>query len=747
MATTNITTEFATIGADKVVSAMAATDAALVKATESARRQTDVQQKQAEGLRKLRDAEREEQQQQKQAAGIIAGTITAEERYQKEIAERQLLLKKGLLTQGQYNRAVGESRARLDAATGSNKSMIGSIAQTAGAVAGVTGAVGVLMLAARALRAEWQNLVDRQKNAKDRAIGFENALTETRFNVGKFMSAEEQRATALELSTKYGIAPERAAMLLGKTATSTGIQNKDDLQTALNAAAGAAAIRPDLADEELAALGAAAGSLGKTFNITPQQAIGFINQVGQQSNIGELSKQVDNITPAVAGLMANGFTEGEAGALLATITQKGFDTEGAKSFTGTVAVADSLRQAFGDREEFQREDGSFNAIAAIEYLQNNQADANTFIRGGKLESGKKIKAAKLGKGQLRPFFEQLFGLLEGDTDDRFAASVDVIGSFEDAGLNYDQLLADNKANNRLSNLDRGFDAAIQSIQATESTAISGILRERLPELEQSLGGTSIGQKISQISREFSSNAGTDSAAATQAAFEQLLATMTQLESAGGDRNNQLAGFLRPVIQQLQDAVPALRTQQISEGLSSATGSQHNKDAQAIAQAGFDEFLQGVVDPEYRDYLRERVDLNATGPVDPREAAQKAIENFDLAGSGRFAIKDPESFAQKQLAAASAGLSAEQQQDLQDRLSEGNNPASRGTGRLRPLHDARDIIDNFDLEKTPQGASVLAVLEKILQVNEKQIAPDNQRPFIPEPSRIPPDTVLLSRGAN
>lgn len=635
MAGTRIETEFAALGADSVVRAFEQHDAALVRSTAAARQQSAVQSRQATLLRQLRDAEREEQQQLRQAAGIIERTTTAEERYDKEIQERKTHLAAGRLTQEQYNRAVGDSKRRLDGATGSTKSLTGSIFRTASAVTGVTGAVGALLSMARLLKAEFDNIVEKQKNAGDRSIGFEDALTETRFNVGKFLSPEEQRNAALKLARTGGITPTRAAKLLGTTATSTGIQNQDDLDLALSATAGVARIRPDLEDEDLAALGGAAGSLGKTFGLDVRESVGFINKVGQQSNIAELSKQVQSITPAIAGLKANGFTEGEAGSLLATITQKGFDTEGAKAFTGTVGFAGSLRTALGDREEFQNADGTFRAGDALDYLQANPDEAAAFFRGGKLSSGKKVPKAKTGKGQLSAFFEELVGLLPGDTQERFDAGVPIIGDFASGAQNYDDLLAANQENNVLSDLDRQFASSIESLQVTDSTAVAGIIRTRLPQLEQALGNSALGQRLSGISREFESGFGTDAAGATDTAVRQLQEFQTELDATGGDRATQVSGILQPLLEKMDNAAAVTRTRQAGD-VTISTGSNYVPGSYTTAVEQVEEFLAPMADQEYAAYLRNRFESAATQSTrkDPRVAASEFIRNFELAKQPR-----------------------------------------------------------------------------------------------------------------
>lgn len=747
MANTRITTEFATIGADRVVSAMSATDAALLKSTEAARKQTDLQKRQADGLRKLRDAERDEQQQLKQAAGIIQRATTAEEKHAQETKALELAKKRGLITQQKYNQLVGQSRTAHLGATGSMSSMIAGLGQTALAITGVGSAVGVFMVAARAIRAEWQNLLDAQKSAADKSVSFEDALTETRFNTSKFFSSDEAREISLDVAGEAGITPTRAAKLFGSTVTSTGVQTREDAERALQATTAAAKLRPDLPDDELASLGAAAGSLSKEFNITPEAAIGFVNVVGQQANIDNLDQQIQNIVPVLAAGDQNGLTAAESGALFAIISQKGFDTEGATTRTAVSGFLTSLRTEFAGNKDLTRDDGSLNLLAALDHLRDNPELGLALLRGTKDADGVKHKKIRIGKGNLATVFEQLL-LGQGNTRERFDKAIPIIGDFDDGATNYEELLRENEANNTLSNTRRRFESTTAIAAVTNTSAISGIIRDNLPQLQQAFGDSATAQTFEKIARELESDFGTDAAGASEAAIRDIQRMIEEAQAKGGDRNEMLVKLLLLLIEQLKKAAEKTEDQVQDNLFVTADTGDHERDAYRIADEQIEEVLSGVIDPAYRDYLRKRAAArHGITRQDPRDWVQDFAENHGLhTQREKYRILDPEQFARDGLEESIAHLSPYDQKRGRERFAE---LKSNSDPDAHPFALLEFFIKRFKLDEfgdQGRGDEVLESLHAIARNTQTQAEQQStEPPFLPEASPIPHATAELSGG--
>ena len=390
------------------------------------------------------------------------------------------------------------------------------------------------------LRSEYENMVQKQKQAGDVRLGFEQAVASNIANVlptGLFAQGELKKR-ALEIGRDTGTSPTRAVSLIGSAVTSAGIsaENPAEKRFAIEAALATARYGPELDITSAEELAGVAASQAKVFGTTPRKAIGFMEQVRAQSNVRDQGNFLRNIAPGFAALQALGFSEGEAGALKATISQRAGDTSGELTITSALALGKALFERFGDVEKFQGDDGRFRAVLAMEALARDPEMARTFMRGGVFEnlgagmdSGKFGKAA-LGKGRTIPAIRNLF-----DTSGRFPDYADfqnrmnlLSAGFAGGGAEFDRLVAAKREGSPLSYIKRRSDAARELIQLGDPTGVSGILREQLTKLSQSAGDSKVRQNLQKLGFEVGSKLGEDPTAALEYFLSQGTSTANRL---------------------------------------------------------------------------------------------------------------------------------------------------------------------------------------------------------------------------
>lgn len=393
------------------------------------------------------------------------------------------------------------------------------IGATATAITGITGVVGSMLAVVQQLRAEYDNIVQRQRNSADATKTFEQNLAQAVRNATGIFSAEETKAISLDLARTAGIDPARAASLVGSALTSTGVQNDADARLAIAAAGAAARFAPDLDQVGIEATAGVAASLAKKNRVSPEAAIGFIQRVGTQANVRELDPLVQNVAPGISGLQMLGMNEGQAGSLIATVTQLTDDTTGKKSTTGAVNFVDSLRERFRDDRRFQNADGSFNPMAAIAALQQDSQLRRRFLEGGKF-GDKSFGKASLGEGVVPTAIE---AILTGGSDaaNQFAGGIGSVGTFAEGRQTYDELTRDIASVTPVSRAQRALEAGTARISATSPEAISGVLRDNLDKLQQAAGSTSASRRLQQLMFEVQSDFGTSPQGALNTAVSGL----------------------------------------------------------------------------------------------------------------------------------------------------------------------------------------------------------------------------------
>lgn len=395
-----------------------------------------------------------------------------------------------------------------------------SLGQMALGFAGVGSAIAGIATASRLVLAEVENLNEKQRATSTANLTFEQGLAQAVRNAAGIFDAGTVRQKSLDIAAEAGISPAKAAGIVGSALTSTGVTNEQEANLALRSAKAAAVFAPDLDIAGTESLAGVASSTAKRFGVTPEAAIGFIQRVGTQSNVRELTPLIENVAPVLSNLSEFGFNPEDAGALLATLTQGIGDTTGETSGTAAINFAKSLRDRFGNQEGFTTPSGQFDPIAAILELQGDADLRSRFFEGGEF-FGRKFGKASLGKGKAVPTLEGLLTSDETVQGAQFFGSRSAIKGFGAGEETYNDLVSQIKSVTATEQTGRILDSFLSINQANDPTGISAVLREKIPNLEQQFGVGAFGQNFNSITRELYSGFGNDPVAAidkTQAQF-------------------------------------------------------------------------------------------------------------------------------------------------------------------------------------------------------------------------------------
>jgi len=452
----------------------------------------------------------------RESQAIIARTRTANERYESELRDLRRMLHGGRIDQETFNRAVGQARTNLLGATTANTSLIGSLGRTAVAVTGVGSAVGGVLTIARTLRAEYDNLLERQGKAADVQEFIDRAVLAASKNTIGLMTPEELRQEAVQINADTDVPIASAAHLIGAAVTSTGVQNAAELETAKQAAAAAAAYAPEADVETQSAVAGVGASLAKRLGVSPEEAIGFMGKVGLQSKVRILQFQVQNLAPALLSLVASGMDAQSSAALITSMTQEG-DFTGETTATAVQNVVGELKERFGDR--FTDADGNFDARAALDLLRSDEDMREIFMRGGEI-NGQKFGAASIGRAKSRMAFERLItpGTMAFQQFDADAANIDTVGAGGDL---FEQMVDRNRQTAQAFNLKRSFRGATERLREQDGSALSGIFREGMADIAAASGRSVFGRRLASLRREAMTDAGTNQQKFASIAIEQL----------------------------------------------------------------------------------------------------------------------------------------------------------------------------------------------------------------------------------
>ncbi len=355
-----------------------------------------------------------------------------------------------------------------------------SLRQFLGAVTGIGSVVGGIAAVAAQLRREFENIVQRQKTAADRQVDFADSLSQAIRNAGGLLTGTEVEQATLRISEETSVTPNKVAQSLGAALSARGATTKEQANEAVRATQAALTFAPELDAEGAASLAGVAIDVSKRFGVSPEKAIGFVQNVGSLARVTDLPNLVQNVAPAVNNLTQFGFTPQEAGSLVTTLTQGTGDFSGNLSATAAINFSDSLRERFPGQDP----------VDVIDQLRADPKLRKAFLEGGRI-GGKKFGAASLGRGKAKPTIEAL--LTEGTLFARqFDEGIGKIGTFDQGLETFRSTIDEINSVGAVTNarLRRIFETGAQQLSIVDTSGgKASITRAGLEEVLRASGAT------------------------------------------------------------------------------------------------------------------------------------------------------------------------------------------------------------------------------------------------------------------
>jgi len=293
----------------------------------------------AEASRRAAEAERDHSQAVREATAIADKYATKEERVAAELKRLNTLKEKGVLSSKDYARAVEAEQKKLsetgEAADKSGGLIDGLTNKMGGFVAGLASGTAVVAT----MRQEYENLIAQQGKSKDVNLSLAAEQEALLMNLG----GEDPKKIVGKigtLSNDTGIKEENVTRAVNEAMAARADLAVADIVTAVGSAAKVRKFAPT----ELSGLAAATIDTQKQTGLGTDQSLGFLLQLQAQSRTKSLKELATNFTPAVGGVMNFGASRQEAGALLASLSHGMGDTSGAMSATSAIQLAKQLRE-------------------------------------------------------------------------------------------------------------------------------------------------------------------------------------------------------------------------------------------------------------------------------------------------------------------------------------------------------------------------------------------------------------------
>lgn len=242
-------------------------------------------------------------------------------------------------------------------------------------VVGMTG-VGSVMSAALAsaqlLKAEWEEMKQKQQLAADANIALAPAMSALGRASGGLLSSGALEREVANLAKQTGTRQVRVATLWEQAVSAKGPTTKDEMMDLGKLVRAALQFAPEESDETLAMMVGGAADLQRSQGWTAEQAIGFFESAGNVGRVANIRHQASNTIPGVTALVSFGAQAAEAAAIVGTLTRETGDFTGASSRTAALMLAKQIE----DR-------GLGSPMEGIRAMQQNPELRDRFLKGGK----------------------------------------------------------------------------------------------------------------------------------------------------------------------------------------------------------------------------------------------------------------------------------------------------------------------------------------------------------------------------
>jgi len=425
---------------------------------------------------KLEKAEKDKNEEIKSAQRIIESNLTAQQKYERNIAQITDLHKKGRLSLEQYNAAVAAEKTSLDKSTESGDKFGGVLGGLGTKVAGAAAGFASMGTVISFIKAEYDALLERQGKSADANISLAAEQEMLINNLGGASGADVARQIN-QLSVDSNIKEANVTKAVNEAMAARGDSSVGDVVKAVGSAAKISKFAP----EQLAGLAAATLDTQHQTGLGTDESLGFLLQLQGQSRTKGLKELAQNFTPSVGGVMKLGSDRQTAGAMLAALSHGMGDTSGAMTGTSGIQLAKQLREFTGGQDIGK----------AIATLQQDPEQRKKFLAASSFEAKAlpAIEGLLSGRGQVAKDYAASRAKLAGNPLDALQQSIDERKAFGTIGI---------------AELDQAMGNKSDQIKIGDKEgAVSAIVRDRLKELRDTMGKTSISTNLDTVINDFS----------------------------------------------------------------------------------------------------------------------------------------------------------------------------------------------------------------------------------------------------
>lgn len=481
----------------------------------------------AERSRKALAAETAEK---KEAEAITAKLLTREEQYSLKLKRLNELRDKGRLTADQHAKAVAKEKAGMQAAAPQAATFGQRMNEVAAGVLGANAAMAAGQKVVAVLREEYDRLIERQNKAGAVQISLAAAQENALSNLDQSMTPEAFLETMRATSQDLGMSEKDLTNAAASALSAKGNKSADE---AIQAVIAAAKFKRFASSDEQAGLAGTALDLGKSFNMSPEQSLGYLAQVQKTARVVSSKGMSENIAPAIIGAGQYGVDPTTAAAIAASLTSTSVDTTGAMTNTTMSSLFSQLR-SFDPGEDIGK---------TLRAVQHNAPLRDDFLKRARFEKRMQAPVESLLSGDMNnPGYAQFH-------------NAQTMMHVADYQKSYDEELKKKEASPaiRAALIDQRLASGVEQIQLSDPRqGVSGIIRQRLAETRDALGQSGVASRVTGMIDDFASG-GLQTPDTVVAALEQERRRLTapQVAPSFGVVSNQFSQQQSPQQKELE----------------------------------------------------------------------------------------------------------------------------------------------------------------------------------------------------
>jgi hypothetical protein len=376
-----------------------------------------------------------------------------------------------------------------------------SLASAASQLVGIGSAVGGLIALAMQLKAEYQTIVNRQKEAAGVHVDYATEISTAIRSTGGKISGPEMEQMVMEGSKRTGQSPTVVARNFNAAFTAKGPRNREEAVERMQESEAAMQQYPEQDAQTLAQITAVTAQNKQAFGLNTQQAIGYQQKAQNVSFVKDVQSFAANVAGKLSAISKSGDTNAqEAGSLAGTFSQAGGDFEGSTSTLAALTFAAELKERLPHLPDFKSR--------LDEMHKNPQENAKKFLEGGEF-NGKKHSAAETGRSIYKAHVADMLNP-NSKLVQEYKQNLNEYGDAEIWEIEAANVRKEVKSSPSVIVADakRQIETSKQQIQLDDSKgAMAGVSRDGLQEILKAAGVSDIEQKMALASFELNTSLG------------------------------------------------------------------------------------------------------------------------------------------------------------------------------------------------------------------------------------------------